>query len=74
MSRVPKVEGAGLSGADLPDLPVITGPTLGPKRYGPEHYLCVLCQALEILPNLRAMRERRLKEDGPVPVRFEWRD
>jgi len=58
----------------LVDLPIITGPTLEPRLYGPRRYPAVLSQVLAVLPNRKAARERRLTERAPVPVRFVWRD
>ena len=56
------------------DLPVIRGPTLAPRKYGPEHCWKAICAALEVLPNLAECKARRLRERRPAPVPFVWRD
>ena len=55
----------------LVDLPVITGPTLAPRLYGPENYPRALWQAFSVLPNRAELMARRL-ELRPAPVRFVY--
>lgn len=57
---------------NLPDLPVVTGPTLRPQTFGMDGYLRVICQALEVLPNRKELMDRRLREQRLAPVRFDW--
>lgn len=57
--------------SDLPDLPIIEGKTLRPKRLGSKAYYELLPQLVASLPNLALLLERRL-ERGPVPVPFVY--
>jgi len=68
------MQGISPSDSDLsaPDLPIITGPTLQPRRYGAEAFCRVLSQVIEILPNRRLLVEKHRRERRPVPVRFDW--
>ena len=54
-------------------LPVVTEPTLPPRRYGPEDCWRAVVEAVSVLPNLDDLRRRRDRR-SPAPVRFRCLD
>ena len=56
----------------LPDLPIVTGDTLTPKRLGPDQFYEIIPDLIASIPDLEAVRQRRLQLRRPVPVPFVY--
>ncbi|OGV67494.1 MAG: hypothetical protein A3K19_08735 [Lentisphaerae bacterium RIFOXYB12_FULL_65_16] len=55
----------------VPEFAIWSGESPEPGRFGISQYPSILLEILEHLPNLERFRERRMRDHGPVPVRFQ---